>query len=85
MFGEMLDTSERAQRFYFEHLARMTPLERLALMDSSSRMIRVLAEATIHREEPNCSPADIRARAAARLYGRELVERVLGPLPEHGQ
>lgn len=81
MFGEMLDTSPEAKRFYFERLAMLTPGERLALMRASSRMIRGLAEAALRREHPNASPEELRARLAVRLYGRAAVEGVLGRVP----
>jgi hypothetical protein len=81
MFGEMLDTTPQARRFYFETLAKLTPSERLALMRQSNRMIRRLAEAAIRQEHPDASTEEVRARLAVRLYGRETVERVLGSLP----
>jgi hypothetical protein len=81
MFGEMLDTTPEAKRFYFERLAEMTPSDRLALMRKGSRMIRRLAEAAVRREHPDLSAEELRARVAVRLYGRETVEGVLGPLP----
>jgi len=81
MSGEMLDTSPEAKRYYFERLAKLTPGERLALMRESTRMIRHLAEAAIRREHPDASTEELQARLAVRLYGRETVERVLGPLP----
>lgn len=81
MFGEPLDTSPEAKRFYFERLATLTRTERLALMRESSRMIRRLAEAALRREHPQASAEELRARLAVRLYGRAVVEGVLGPLP----
>lgn len=81
MIGEMLDTSPEAKRFYFERLSSMTCSERLALMRESSRMIRSIAEAAVRREHPDASPAELRARLGVRLYGREIVERVLGTVP----
>jgi hypothetical protein len=81
MSVEMLDTTPEAKRFYFDRLAKLTPCERLALMRESSRMIRNLAEAAVRREHPDASPEEVRTRLAVRLYGRETVERVLGPLP----
>lgn len=79
--GEMLDTSPGARRFYYESLARLTTGERLALMDAGSRMIRGLAEAAIRREHPDVTIQELRARLAVRLYGRELAQRALGPVP----
>jgi hypothetical protein len=81
MIGEMLDTSPEGKRFYFARLAKLTSFERLALMRESTGMIRRLAEASIRNEHPEASPEELRARLAVRLYGRETVERVLGPLP----
>ena len=77
----MLDTSPEAKRRYFERLAQLTPSARLALMRESSRRIRQLAEAAIRREHPQASPDEVRARLGVRLYGRDVVESVLGPLP----
>jgi hypothetical protein len=82
MLGEMLDTSPRARRFYFERLGILSPAERLALMNESSRMIRSLAEAAIRKEYPRSPPDELRARLAVRLYGREIVRRVLRTVPE---
>ena len=81
MVGEMLDTSPEAKRIYYERLAQLTPAERLTMMRRSSRMIRTLAEASIRREHPSAAAEEMRIRVAVRLYGRELVERLLGPAP----
>ena len=81
MLGEMLDTSPEAKRRYFARLAQLTPSARLALMRESSRMIRQLAEAAVRRDYPHASPDEVRMRLAVRLYGRDVVEPVLRPLP----
>jgi hypothetical protein len=44
-------------------------------------MIRQLAEVAIRRDHPDASPDEVRARRAVRLYGRDVVAPVLGPLP----
>lgn len=82
MLGEMLDTSPEARRFYYERLAALTSSERLAMMRESSRMIRDLAETSVRREHPGASAEELRVRLAVRMYGREIVEKVLGPIPE---
>lgn len=81
MFGEMLDTSPEARRFYYARLAALKPSARLAMMYSQSRMIRAVAEAAIRKEHPGLTPEELRARLAVRLYGRETAERVLGAIP----
>jgi hypothetical protein len=81
MFGEMLDTSPEARRFYYAQLARLSPRERLAIMASTSRMVRRLAEAGIRKRYPGISEPELKLRLAVRLYGREMVEPVLGMLP----
>lgn len=81
MLGEMIDTTPEARRFYFQKLAELSPGERLALMARSSRMVRQLAEAGLRRDHPDATPAELKIRLAVRLYGRELVEKFLGPVP----
>ena len=81
MFGEMLDTSPEATRLYFRKLAELTPLQRLAMLGSSSSLTRRLAEAGIRREHPAVSPQALKLRLAVRLYGREMAERAFGPAP----
>jgi hypothetical protein len=82
MFGEMLDTTVEGKRFYFQSLARLTPTERLALMDESSRLMRAVCEAAIRKDFPDITPQQLRARLAVRLFRREVVERVLGSLAD---
>jgi len=81
MFGEMLDTSPEARRFYYQQLGRLTQAERMALTDRTSRLVRRLAEAGIRRLHPEISEAEMKLRLAVRLYGREVVEPILGPAP----
>jgi hypothetical protein len=78
----MLDTTPAARRFYYQPLSRMSSRERLALMNDSSRMVRAVAESAIRREHPAASAEELRARLAVRLYGREVVRRVLPSIPE---
>jgi hypothetical protein len=44
--------------------------------------VRQLAEAGIRMRHPKADAAEVRARLGVRLYGREAVSRVLGPLPD---
>lgn len=79
--GEMLDTPEPARRFYFETLASLTPGERLRMANAASRMIRTVAEAAVRANDPDAHPSEVAYRVAVRVYGRETVERILGPAP----
>jgi hypothetical protein len=81
MFGEMLDTSPEARRFYYQKLRELSGQRRLEMMGSTSSLTRRMAEAGIKREHPQISPEELRVRLAVRLYGRELAQRFLGPLP----
>lgn len=81
MLGEMLDTSPAARRFYYQHLARLSPAERMAMMSNSTRMVRRFAEAGIRGDHPGISAEELKLRVMARIYGREVVERILGPVP----
>lgn len=81
MFGEPLDTSPEARRFYFQRLARLSQAERMALTSRTSLLVRRMAEAGIRKLHPDCSEAEVKLRLAVRLYGRELVEPILGPAP----
>ncbi len=82
MFGEMLDTTPEARRFYYERLGRLSVAERLALMDGCTRTMRSVCEAAIRRDHPGITPQELQARVAVRLYSRQLVERFIGRVPE---
>jgi hypothetical protein len=74
------DTSPEMRRRYFEHLRRLTPAERGAILDRLTRGARELAEAGIRRRHPRADDAEVRIRLATLLYGREAAAR-LGPVP----
>ncbi len=75
------DTSPAAARFYHEHLRALSPRERLLIAARLSMAVRKLAEAGIRRRYPEASARDISTHLAIRMYGRRVVERVLGELP----
>lgn len=75
------DTSPAASRFYYEHLRALSPRERLEIAARLSMAVRRLAEAGVRRRHPTASGAEVTAHVAASMYGRQVVERVLGELP----
>jgi hypothetical protein len=75
------DTHPAALARYHELLRAQAPLERLAQLVSLTRMTRELALAGIHARHPGASPQEVRARLIVRLYGRNVAERLCGPLP----
>lgn len=83
--GEMLDTPPEARRFYYVRLAALSPTERLAILFAQNRMVREVAEASIHRAHPGIEAGELRVRLAVRLYGCETVRRVLGDIPENAR
>jgi hypothetical protein len=76
------DTTAEARRRYHERLRAMTPIERMESAIALSRAVRELAEAGIRRRHPTASDDEVQRRLAVRLYGRAVVEPVLGPLPD---
>lgn len=72
----MRDTSERAQRRYYELLRAQAPVARLATAIRLSSVVRELAEAGVRDADPDASPTVVRARVASRLYGRETAMRL---------
>ncbi len=76
------DTSPAMRRRYFEHLRRLSPADRGAIVDRLTRDVRGLAEAGLRQRHPEASDAEIRVRLAALLYGREAASR-LGPVPSN--
>jgi hypothetical protein len=70
------DTTPLAQERYFELLRAQTPAERLRTAVLLTEAVRSLIEASIKSEDPNATPTQVRARLTARLYGREVAERL---------
>lgn len=68
-------------------LHRQMPMaEKVGLAFQMLSMSMSLAEAGVRLDHPDASPREIRLRAAARLYGSDLIRRAFGwdPESEHG-
>lgn len=77
MFGEMLDTTPKARRIYFDRLAALSPIERLRLAARSTVALWQLAEAGVRHAQPELSPEAVKVQVAIRFYGRDVVDRML--------
>jgi hypothetical protein len=70
MLGEMLDTSEKARRRYYELLRALPVQARAEKLCSLSRAARELAMAGLREQRPDAGAAELRQLLAERLYGR---------------
>ncbi len=74
------DTTPEAWARYVELVSAQRPTERLAVAASLSRATREVAIAGIRARHPRATPREIQYHLARRLYGREIAERLFGPL-----
>jgi hypothetical protein len=72
------DTGEKADRFQFDMLRRMSPSERAVLMTELTLSAQRLAFAGLRLRHPNASDDEIWLRLAARRLGAETVRKVYG-------
>jgi hypothetical protein len=75
------DTSPDQMRKYHALLRSMAPVQRLLRAAALTRSVRRLAEAGIRHRHPHAPDAEVRARLAVRLYGREAARRILKAEP----
>jgi hypothetical protein len=75
------DTHPAAHARYHELLRAQAPHQRLAQAVALTRATRQLAVAGIRQRHPMASDEEVRARLVVRLYGRDVAERLVGPLP----
>lgn len=75
--GEMLDTPPAQRERYYAMLRAMTPQQKAEKVVSLSRMTRELALAGLRREDPQASEEQLGRRLAERMYGRDVVARLL--------
>jgi hypothetical protein len=72
------DTSAAARLRYHELVRARTPGERLEMAASLSLSVREMAVAGIRARHPDASERDVQRALAARLYGKEVAERLFG-------
>jgi hypothetical protein len=70
------DTTPDALRARFVALRRLSPQERLALMDDLTGLARTMAREGLRRRHPEVSETELQAMFAELVLGRELAARV---------
>ncbi len=83
-FGELSDTDPRTTEVWLRLYQEMPPAERAGRAFEMLSLSMSLAEAGARLRYPDASPREIRLRAAATLYGSDLVQRAFGWSPEAG-
>ena len=71
------DTSREALRVQFAALRRLAPCQRLALMDDLTRLARSMSREGLRRRHPGISEAELDARFAELVLGRDLAAKVV--------
>ena len=70
------DTSREALRAQYAALRRLTPSQRLALMDDLTRLAQSLAREGLRRRHPGASEAELDVLFAELVLGRQLAATV---------
>jgi len=73
-----LDTSENADEVYFQHLRKMTPVERINIAVALWEAADATQRAGIRQQYPNATEEEIRFEMAVRRFGAELAQKVYG-------
>ena len=71
------DTSRDALRTQFDALRRITPAQRLALMDDLTQLVRSMAREGLRRRHPELAEAELDALFSELVLGPDLAARVL--------
>ncbi|MEI8255808.1 MAG: hypothetical protein WCJ30_09060 [Deltaproteobacteria bacterium] len=72
------DTSGAAMDRYATLLRGRAPHERLAIAASLSKAVRELAMAGLRERHPSAGDAELRARLASLMYGRDVARTLFG-------
>lgn len=76
------ENSPAQSRAYFARLRALSVAERVEIVCRLNRTMRALAEANLRRAYPHAGEEELRKRLAVRLRGRQVAERLTGPLPD---
>ncbi len=71
------DTSREALRAQFAALRRLTPSQRLALMDDLTRLARSMSREGLRRRHPGLAEAELDALFSELVLGPDLAAKVL--------
>ncbi len=81
-YGWMSDTSPEAFAKLMELSSTLSPGEKLQQSFRLTRFMIQMQEAAIRKEFPQASDHEIHLRAAVRRYGRDLIEKAYGWVPD---
>lgn len=79
------DTTEAADRLWFENLRRLGPGKRLEIARNLSRRQRNAAWSGLRRANPHLSERELQVKAVEIWYGAELAAQLEAALKERGQ
>jgi hypothetical protein len=79
------DTTLEAAEVQMEIYRRMSPGEKIALVEEANRRARALALAGLRQRHPDASEAELFRRLMDLTLGEALAREVYGPLPEDGE
>ena len=71
------DTSREALRAQYAALRRMTPSQRLAIMDDLTQLVRLMTREGLRRRHPTATEAELDVLFFELVLGKELAARVL--------
>jgi hypothetical protein len=80
LFGR--DTSPEAARVLIDGYRRMSPEQKLAIVDDLTQATKQLAAARIRQQYPNATDREVSMRVASLTLGRDLMIRAFGWDPE---
>jgi hypothetical protein len=80
LFGR--DTSPEAERVLVDGYRRMSPEQKLAIVDDLTRATQQLAAARIRQQYPDATDREVSLRVASLTLGRDLMIRAFGWDPE---
>jgi hypothetical protein len=75
------DTTLEAEALQFSLFRRLSPWEKLGLVDGISAFADELHQIGLRRREPLASDARLRWQRFSLRFGEETAQRALGPLP----
>lgn len=69
------DTSEKAERFWFDRMRMMEPWQKLEMVARLNRQTQALALAGLRMRYPDATDHELRVRLAAARYDRQTMIR----------
>lgn len=80
--SELSDTHPTVQRMLIERLHQMPGWRKMELLEDMNRMARMVALSGLRQRYPDASEAELHRRLAELLLGKELGDKIYGPMIE---